>query len=285
MRQSVSKAAYVCKYACKLVSAILLVVALLGLAGCNNENDSSSGVETLTVGASPAPHARILNFLTYEMYAAGINLVVVEYTDFVQPNTALAAGDIDANFFQHRPFMEYFNEENDASLVPVTGVLFLPQGLYPGQMDSLEDIADGARIAIPSDPSNGGRALSLLCTAGLIVLTEDVCLDARLCDVIENPYNLEFVEVGAAQMPGVLDDVDFAIINGGVAMQAGIDFDTALIAESGDCPAAEQFTNYLVTRSDRENNEAIQRLAELLNSDMVRDFIENRYGGRVIPMF
>jgi len=280
MRQGVRKIALVYK----LIFAFLLAISLLILTGCNGEA-ASAEMDTLTVGASSAPHARILDFLTYEMYASGVNLVVVEFTDFVQPNTALAAGDIDANFFQHTPFMEDFNEENNANLVPVVGVIFQPMGLYPGQLNTLDDISYGTRIAIPSDPSNGGRALTLLCREGLIVLPEEVCLDASLCDIIENYYNLEFVEVGVSQMPNVLGEVDFAVINGSVALQAGLDFSTTLVAESEDCPAAEMFTNYLIVYSGSENDAAIQRLAELLHSDGVRTFIEGRYDGRVIPMF
>jgi len=274
-----------------IVLSLVLSFALVGIVGCSDEGDSAEVADapeelpTLTVGATPAPHAEILEFLRQAMRDEGIELSIVEYTDYVLPNTALDAGELDVNFFQHLPYLESFNEENGTDLSPVVGVHFEPLGLYPGQTDSLEDISQGAKIAIPSDPTNGARALNLLQAADLITLEADAGLFATPRDIVENKYDLDVVEVEAAQLSRVLPDLDFAVINGNYALESGLDFDSALAVEGKDSEAAARYTNYLVARTDRVDDEAIQKLGALLNSEVIRTFIEERYEGRVVPTF
>lgn len=277
-----------------LLLALALALSLTALIGCNGDgaDDADTGdaaadqeLTTLVVGATPVPHAEILEFLQDKLREEGIDLQVTVYTDFVLPNLALDAGEIDANFFQHLPYLETFSEENGTDLTPIAGIHFEPLGLYPGQTDSLDDIAQNAQVAIPNDPTNGARALNLLEAAGLITLDPDAGLLATSRDIVDNPYNLEVIEAEAAQLPRTLPDVDFAVINGNVALQAGLDFDTVLAAEDKESEAAITYTNILVAQTERANDEAILKLAEALNSQEVHDFIIERFEGRVVPTF
>ena len=267
-----------------VLSSVLMVVAF-ALTACDGSETSEPGLSTLRVGAAPAPHAEILHYVAPAMLEQGIQLEVVEFTDFVMPNTALDAGDIDANFFQHLPYLETFNQENGTDLSPVTGVHFEPLGIYPGRLSTFDDMPEDVQLAIPSDPTNGARALNLLEREGLITLNPEAELTATLRDIIDNPYNIHIVEVEAPQLPRILPDVDFAIINGNYALESGIDFATALAIEDRNSPAAQRYTNYLVARANMVNDDYIQALAETLNSNAVRSFIETRYHGRVVPTF
>ncbi|MCL2379189.1 MAG: MetQ/NlpA family ABC transporter substrate-binding protein [Coriobacteriia bacterium] len=277
---------------------LLLALALIfsfALIGCGDDADADKGTVngdadtaepvTLVVGATPVPHAEILEFVGEKLREEGIEIEVTVYTDFVLPNMALDAGEIDANFFQHLPYLESFGEENGTDLTPITGIHFEPLGLYPGQSDDLDNIPNDAQIAIPSDPTNGARALNLLESAGIITLDPDAGLLATSRDITGNPHNVEIVEAEAPQLPRTLPDVDFAVINGNVALQAGIDFDTVLITEDRESEAALTYTNLLVAQTERADDPAILRLAEVLNSEEVRNFILEQYEGRVVPTF
>jgi len=268
-----------------LILFALLITVMMTLSACNGGETTEPGLSTLRVGAAPAPHAEILHYVVPAMLEKGIQLEVVEYTDFLVPNTALDAGDIDANFFQHMPYLETFNEENGTDLSPVTGVHFEPLGIYPGRLSSFENIPEDAQLAIPSDPTNGARALNLLEREGLITLDPGAGLAATPRDITDNPYNVHIVEVEAPQLPRILPDVDFAVINGNYALESGIDFADALAIEDRNSPAAQRYTNYLVARANMVNDDYIQALAEVLNSNAVRSFIETRYHGRVVPTF
>jgi len=270
------------------VSAGMLTVALLvllsfSLIAC--DTDSPEDLERLVVGAVAVPHAEILDFLTYKLRGEGVELEIEIYSDYVLPNIALDAGEIDANFFQHIPYLESFNMENGTDLRSVRGVHFEPLALYPGKTVSLDHIPTAATVAIPRDPTNGARALNLLQDAGLITLSEDVGFYTTYRDIVVNDYDLQFIEAEAAQLPVLLEDVNFAVINGNYALENGLSLDTALVAEERTSEAATRYTNYLVVRAERVNDAAIQKLADALNSEELRDFINEHYDGRVVPTF
>jgi len=238
---------------------------------------------TLRVGATPVPHAEILQFVQ-ENLTGGTNLSldIVEFTDYVQPNTALEDGELDANFFQHRPYLEDFNEQHGTHLVPVVPVHIEPLGIYSTKIESLDDLEDGATVAIPNDVTNGGRALHLLAANGLITIEEGVD-NPTVDDVADNPKNLEFVELEAAQLPRSLEDTDISVINGNYAIEAGYTpSEDALALESG---ADNPYANFLVAKEGREGEPAIVLLGQLLNSEEVRQFIDETYEGAVIPAF
>ena len=246
---------------------------------------SSNGATiTLTVGASPTPHAEILNNAVKPLLAKqGIDLVVKEFDDYVIPNTALEAGELDANYFQHVPYLNDFNEKNGTHIVVGTKVHFETMAIYPGKTATLEGLADGATFAIPNDTTNEARALQLLAAQGLITLKDGVGLEATPNDIVENPKNLQFEEIEAAQVPNVLADVDFGIANGNYALSAGI-ADTALVKESAESEAATTYANVLAIREGDDRPE-LKALEEALNSQEVKDYINETYHGTVIAVF
>lgn len=239
---------------------------------------------TLRIGAVPVPHAEILQFIQENLAAdAGLNLEIVEFTDYVQPNIALNDGQIDANFFQHVPYMEDFGQQRGIDMVAVVPVHIEPLGIYSESVQSLEEVTDGAIVAIPNDAVNAGRALQLLQENNLLTLREGVGTNATVRDIEENPLNLEIRELEAAQLPRALPDVSLAVINGNYALEAGLTpSEDALALESGE---NNPYANVLTVLSGNENNPGIQELGQLLNSDEVRQFIEERYEGSVIPAF
>lgn len=239
---------------------------------------------TLTVGASPSPHAEILEFVKPLLAEKGITLNITEFTDYILPNTALDAGDLDANFFQHLPYLEDFNAKNGTKLVSAAAIHFEPLGIYPGKSTSLEAIPDGAQIAVPSDVTNEARALNLLASLDLIKLKEGAGLAATPKDIIENPHNLTFVEVEAALVARTLSDVDFGIANGNYALEAKI-ADTVLVSEAKDSEGAKTFANILAVQEGKENDPGIKALIEVLTSNEVAEFINTTYNGLVIPVF
>ena len=241
---------------------------------------------TLKVGASPAPHAEILAVVKELLAEEGINLEIVEFTDYIQPNTAVENGSIDANYFQHITYLNNFNAENGTHLVSVADVHYEPFGIYAGKTASLEELQDGAQIGVPNDPTNGGRALLLLQEQGLITLKEDVGLEPTKLDIAENPHNYEIVEMEAAQLPRSLGSLDIAVINGNYAMEAGFSVGTdALAIEDASSEAAQTYANVLVVKEGNENDPAIQALYAALTSDTIKDFINNTYDGAVVPIF
>ena len=280
----------------KLLALLLGLTLCLSLAACGGSADDSSAADdgaaeesgdaaetvTLTVAASPTPHAEILNQCVPILAEQGIELVVNEYSDYVVPNTAVEDGDEDANFFQHLPYLEEFNETRGTHLVSVAGVHIEPMGIYAGRVESLEDLPDGAVIGIPNDPTNEGRALLLLEAQGLITLDDSSNLTATPNNIVDNPKNLEFQELEAATIPSVLADVDLAVINSNYALGAGLNPTTdALAIESSDSP----YVNVLVVKEGNEDNEAVQALVEALHSVAIRDFITEEFDGAVVPAF
>ena len=210
----------------------------------------------------------------------------MEFNEYVQPNLNVDSGELDANYFQHKPYMDEFNEENDTNLVAVAAIHYEPFGLYPGKTATVEELADGASIAIPNDGTNEARALLLLQQEGLITLSEDAGLSATKVDIAENPKNLDIKEIEAAQLARSLSDVDMAVINGNYAIEAGLVVGTDAIAtEDADSIAAETYANVVAVKAGNEENEAIKALVEALQSDEIKQFMEETYNGAVIPMF
>ena len=286
----------------KLISAILAGTLALSLAACGSSASSSAAASsqaaataesggdlagtTIRVAASPTPHAEILAVAADILAQADITLDIVEFTDYVQPNTATESGDLDANYFQHQDYLNTFNEENGTHLVSVAEIHYEPLGLYPGKTQSIDELPDGAQISVPNDTSNEARALQLLAAQGLIELDPDAGLTATKNDITANPKNIEIVEMEAAQLPRTLSDVDMAVINGNYATQAGFSSASdALAAESADSEAAQIYPNVLVVKEGRESDPAILALAAALQSGAVRDFINETYGGAVVPLF
>jgi len=262
----------------------LLIAFLLGviiLAPAFAIGTKQKDASTITVGATPVPHAELLNFIKDEVAALGFTLKVVEFTDYVQPNMAVLSGDLDANFFQHIPYLQT-NADWSARMTPAFGVHIEPFGLYSSKHKSITDLPNGASIAIPNDPSNGGRALLLLQANGLITLRAGVGLTATPRDVTGNPKNFRFQELEAAQLPRSLSDVDAATINGNYALEAGLNpVRDSLIIEGADSP----YVNIIVTLKGNENSSKIQALRRALLSQKVKDYIARNYGGGVIAVF
>jgi D-methionine transport system substrate-binding protein len=267
----------------------LFLVIALALSACGAQNAApaeSTGPDLIhiTVGASPVPHADILRYVQDNLAtAAGIEIEIVEFTDYVQPNLALADGELDANFFQHVPYLTDFNTEHNTDLVSVAAVHIEPLGIYSTSLDTLDELPDGAVVGIPNDATNAGRALNLLAANGLITLTDGAGYAATVADIIDNPKNLEIVELEAAQLVRSLEDTDISVINGNYALEGGLTPAVdALALESGE---NNPYANVLVVQAGHENDEGIQILIQLLNSEEVRQFIEENYNGSVIPAF
>lgn len=270
-----------------LAAAAILGSALL-LAGCGSDNNTSvgtSGKTVITVGASPVPHGEILEQAKPLLEKEGIELKVVEFTDYVKPNMALNDKELDANFFQHVPYLEKFISEHKMDLVSAGKVHVEPMGVYSKTItdkDLNAALPNGSKVAIPNDPSNGGRALILLQKAGLITLKDPNNIYATKADIASNPKNLEFVELEAAQLPRSLDDVAIAVINTNYALEAGLDpLKSALYLEDKDSP----YANIVAVRKGDENRPEIQKLMKALQSPEVKKFIEDKYKGAILPAF
>ncbi len=261
----------------KILSAIIAVAAVAALASAKPKT------VTLKVGATPEPHAEILKLIQKDLKSQGIKLKIVEFTDYVTPNKALEDGQIDANYFQHLPYMESFNKEQGTHLSNAGGVHIEPIALYSRKYKSLSELPAGAKIGVPNDPTNEGRALLLLQSAGLITLKDEAGITATPLDIVSNPKNLKFTEVEAASVPRILPDVDAAIINGNYAIPAGLNASKdGLFVEGADSP----YVNVVAVKTGRENDEAIKALVKALQSAKVREWIQKKYpNGDVIAVF
>lgn len=272
----------------KLVSLLLVLSLLLGCASMA----SAKALTPLVIGATTSPHAEILEAIKDDLAALGYELDIVEYTEYPLPNPALASGDLDANYFQHIPYMQAYNETagEDEQLVAAIAVHYEPYGIYPGKTATLEALPDGATITVTNDPSNETRALLLLQEAGLITLPEGASVNDSLTvlDIVGNPKNLTILEIDASQLPSTLADVDLAVINGNFALDAGLSPATdAIFIESPDSEAGVIYTNYVVVRAADAEADWIRDLESVLCSQKVYDFILNNenYKGGVIPAF
>ena len=298
----------------KLLSAALAASLTLSLAACGSSAASSAPASSeaassaaadsasvdstaaestndlagtkLVVAASPTPHAEILEVAKDILAEQGITLEIKEFSDYVQPNLVTENGEVDANYFQHTPYLDSFNAENGTHLVSVGAIHYEPFGIYPGKSDDLANIADGATIAVPNDTTNEARALQLLAAQGIITVREGAGLTATVNDIEENPHNVKIQEIEAAQLPRTVQDVDFAVINGNFAMEAGFSVGKdALATEDASSEAAQTYANVLVVKEGNENSPAIQALLAALQSDKVRNYINETYDGAVVPIF
>ncbi|MFF4767896.1 MetQ/NlpA family ABC transporter substrate-binding protein [Streptomyces sp. NEAU-H3] len=274
----------------RIATAVALAGALgLGLAACGSDDDSAkSGSgdsdKALVVAASPTPHADILKYVQDHLAAKdGLKLKVKEVTDYVTPNTATQDGSVDANFFQHKPYLDDFNKKNGTDLVPVTAVHLEPLGAYSHKVKSLGALKKGATVALPNDATNEARALKLLESNGLITLKSGAGDDATPSDIAKNPKNISFKELEAAQVPRSLDDVDAAVVNGNYAVETGLKpaKDALVLEKAKDNP----YANLLVVKDGKEDDPRVKKLAKLLHSPEVKKFIEDKYEGSVIPAF
>ena len=264
----------------KIIAIALTLLFALSLTACGKK------AETLKVGASVTPHAEILKVAKDELAKEGITLEIVEFTDYVLPNTSLESGDLDANYFQHKTYLDTFNAEHGTNLVSVAAIHYEPFGIYAGKTASIEALQDGATISVPNDGSNEARALLVLEAQGLIKLKEGVGTTATVLDIAENPKNLNIIEMEAAQLAISLQDVDLAVINGNYALQAGLNAATdALATEDANSAAAQEYANILAVKAGNESDPRIAKLIAALESDAVRDYINNTYKGAVVPIF
>ncbi|MBB5334919.1 MetQ/NlpA family ABC transporter substrate-binding protein [Pectinatus brassicae] len=269
---------------------VLLIIAALGImmmafAGCGSNQQAdkaASGKTVLKVGATPVPHAELLEQVKADLAKEGIDLQIKEFNDYVQPNIALNDKELDANFFQHTPYLDNFNKEHNMQLVNAGGIHIEPMGVYSHKVKKLADIKDGAQIAIPNDPTNGGRALLLLQKAKLIKLKDGVGVTATVQDIVDNPKHIKITEIEAAQLPRSLDDVDAAVINTNFAVQANlVPTKDALIIEDSSSP----YVNIVVVRKGDENRPEIKKLVAALQSEKIKKFIQEKYKGAIVPAF
>jgi len=274
-----------------LITLTAVIAFAVIAAGCGGKSSTSGGEEssgskqettTLTVGATAVPHAEILNFLKPILEKEGVKLEVKEFTDYVQPNVQVFEKQLDANFFQHQPYLDQMNKDRSMDLVSVVGVHLEPIAAYSKKIKSADELKDGAKVAIPNDASNGARALLLLQKQGLIELAEGKVADATIRDITKNPKNLEIKELEAAMLPRVLDEFDAAIINTNYALQAELSpTKDSLFIEGSDSP----YTNILVSRPDNKDSEAMKKLVAALHSPELKEFIGEKYGESVLPAF
>ena len=276
----------------KFVTVALVAALSVGLlAGCggNDKKDADANAEdkVITVAASPSPHAQILTeAVAGVLEKDGYTLEVKEFTDYVQPNNVVENGEIDANYFQHQPYLDDFNAENNTHLVSVVAVHYEPFGIYSKQHASLDELAEGAVISVPNDTTNEARALQLLQAQGIITLKEDAGLNATKAGIVDNPYNVDIQEIEAAALPPTLDSADFAVINGNYAIPAGLNVaNDALACEDAASEAAQTFANIIAVKEGAEDSEKIQALVKAITSDEVRDYINTTFEGAVVPIF
>lgn len=273
----------------RLFSSVAVAAGLaLSLAGCQDKAPEAPAAgaapkaAVLTIGVSPVPHADIVNFVAPTLKNQGIEVKVVEFSDYVQPNLSLADKELDANFFQHKPYLDEFAESRGLKLESLVAVHIEPMGVYSKSVKKVEDLAEGAKIAIPNDPTNGGRALKVLETAGLIKLKADAGILATPNDIVENPKKLSFLEIEAAQLPRALGDVAAAVINSNFALGANLNpTKDAIAIESKDSP----YANIVAIRAGESNREDLQKLKAVLTSPEVKKFLEDKFQGSVVPAF
>ena len=302
----------------KRIAALLLGLAVVSLAACGGqkadtktetkketeagsekatENEKAAESEKATeaaaasgetvkikIGATPSPHAEILEAAKDALKKKGVEIEIVTYNDYVQPNIATDEGQIDANYFQHQPYLDDFNKENNTHVVSVGKIHYEPFGIYAGKSKDLKNIQDGAKIAVPNDTTNEARALLLLEANGIIKLKDGAGLTATKQDIVENPHNVEIYEVEAAQIPRSLDSVDFACMNGNFAIQANYRPSEALAAEKSDSEAAQTYANIIAVAEKNKDAAWAKTLVEVLTSKEIQDFINKKYEGGVVPL-
>ena len=266
------------------IIAAVLVLTLGILTACGGGSDDSAD-KTIKVAASPTPHAEILNSVKDTLAEQGWDLQVIEFDDYVQPNVATTDGEVDANYFQHVPYLDSYNEENGTDLVSVAGIHYEPMTVHAGTKDSFDALEEGDKIGVPNDTTNEARALLLLEANGVITLKEGAGVNATKTDIVDNPKGVEIVELEAASIPGSLPDLALGVINANYAIGAGLKSADAIAIEAADSLAADTYVNIIVVNAGNENSEKTQALVAALQTDEVRDFINNTYDGAVLPKF
>lgn len=265
------------------LAAVLLLAVGLGSIVADVQ---AAGPAVVRIGATPVPHAEVLEFIKPLLAQEGIELRIIEFTDYVRPNLALADGELEANYFQHIPYLETFSRDHRLDLTYIARVHIEPMGLYSQKVRSVEALRQGAVMAIPNDPTNAGRALQLLQQAGLVELKPGLGLSATVLDIVRNPKGLVIRELEAAQLPRVLPDVDAAVINGNYALEAGLrPISDAIVLEDVQQPYVSPLANVLAVRSRDKDNPVLKKVAEVLTSEAVRQFLLDRYKGAVLPAF
>ncbi len=271
----------------KIVAGVLAALLATGaLSGCgsSNKGTASKDDKVIKVAASATPHAEILEQVKPVLAKQGWDLQVTVFDDYVQPNNVVESGDFDANYFQHIPYLKDFNEQHGTHLVDAGDIHYEPYGLYPGKKKNLSDLADGDTIAVPNDSTNEARALLLLQDNGLITLKDGVGLEATVTDIVSNPKNLKIQELQAAQIPRVINEVAFVVLNGNYALQSGFSVAKDAVAyEKSNSTAAKTYVNVIAVKEGNENNEGIKALVKALKSDDIKKFINEKYDGAVIP--
>lgn len=267
----------------RIVSLFIAAVFVVGtLTACGTQGGSAKG--TITVAATEVPHAEILEAAKPILAEQGWELEVKVFNDYVQPNEVVEAGDIDCNYFQHTPYLDSFNEEKGTHLVNVGEIHYEPLGIYGGTESDLANISDGATIAVPNDTTNEARALLLLQDNGILTLKDGAGMEATKTDIAENPHNVEIIELEAAQVARVIDETSFVVLNGNYALQAGLNAQTdALAYETSDSEAAKTYVNVVVVKEGNEGNEGVKALVDVLKSDDISKFINDKYQGSVVP--
>lgn len=267
----------------KAICTGLAAVCCIGaLSGCGA---GKTDEKTIRVGASPSPHAEILTQVRDVLKEKGYELEIVEYNDYIIPNTAVWSGELDANFFQHKPFLENFNKENNADLVSVAAIHFEPLGIYSVSYTKIDEIPAGGKIAVPNDTTNEARALLLLEANGLITLKKDAGINATVKDIESNPLGLEIIEIEAAQLPRSISDVSAAVINGNYAISGGLKVADAIATESNASVSAETYANIIAVKNGNQESDKIKALVEALQSEAIQKYIEENYAGAVVPVF
>ena len=269
------------KYMMPLALASMLV---LSLAGCGNQGGSQSAAKPdkeIKIGATAGPHAEVVEAVAKEAEKQGIKIKVVEFSDYITPDKALADGDVDLVSYQHKPFLDNFNKQNGTDLTAIGNTILMRMGIYSNKVKSVDQLQDGAVVAIPNDPTNGSRGLALLQRAGVIKLKDGVGFKATPADIVENPKHLQFKEIEAAQLPRSLDDVDAAVITMNYVMSAGLNVkEQGIYLEPKDEPLAVMI---LAARSKDKDNATYKKIAELFHSDGVKQFIDEKYKGTIVP--
>ena len=276
----------------KLISVVLITTLIAGvLTGCGSGKESNSSQEatqtsetTLKVGASLTPHAEILEKAKPILAKEGVNLEIVKIEDTVTPNTGLVGKSLDANFFQHQPYLDDFNKENKTDLVSAGAVHYEPFGIYAGKVKDLSALPEGATVAVPNNVTNEARALLLLQQEGLLKLKDGVDIKATINDIVENTKNIKFKEIAPEQLVRSLPDVDVAVINGNYAIEGGLHVKDALAVESNQSVAAKTYANIIAVRKEDQENEAVKKLVTVLQSEEIKKYINDTYDGAVVPI-
>ena len=257
-------------------------------AGSDTQSEANADVQAnvvLKVGANITPHSEILEIAKPILAEQGITLEIVKLEDSITPNTGVIEGSLDANYFQHVPYLEQFNKENNSTLVSVGAVHYEPFGIYAGKTKDLKDLPDGATVAVPNNVTNEARALLLLAQEGIIKLKDDAGINATVEDIVENPLNIQFEELAPEQLVAALPDVDVAVINGNYAIEGGLHVSQALAVEANDGLAAQTYGNIIATSAEKANDPAIKKLVEVLQGPEVSKYIKETYDGAVVPLF